>query len=120
MADGTDPETELELTTPENEWSQVGAQLLWAPVDPIHGNKFTFDASALLIATNSDSTDSHVLAVSSQPDPQTGRYGDIEVDIEPGEFRIFQFKARGWKDSLGFVVLPAGQSDQLMVAVVAQ
>src|SRR3954454_127924 len=119
---GTDPETELEVTTPESVWSQIGTELVWAPIDSVHGNKFTFDAGALLIVTNNGGTggtDPHTFQVLSQPDTQTGRYGDIDIDIAAGEFRIFHFQARGWKDDVGYVVIPAGQSEELMVAIVA-
>jgi hypothetical protein len=115
---GTDPETVLVVTIPESAWSQVGADVTWTNIDTTHGNKFTFDACAILIVTNTGGS-THSFAVSSQPDLSTGRYGDINESITAGEYRVFQFQARGWKDELGYIVIPAGQSASLKVAIIA-
>ncbi len=118
MAD-TDPETEIEINTPASTWSQEGVVLEWQHLDPAYGNKFTFSAGALLVVGNDGGTGPLNFQVTSQPDPATGRTGDINVDVEANEFRCFRFTSRGWTDELGYVLIPPGLSENLIVAIIA-
>lgn len=59
--------------------------------------------------------------VESQPHPDTGRRGDIDVEIEPGEMRIFRLTKSGWADSEGYINIPLNSGtgvENLYVGVV--
>jgi hypothetical protein len=118
MSTGTDPETEIEVTIPSDFWSQIGEELLIHQLDHLHGNKILMTNDMLVIAFNNGSTSPHSLVISSQPDSETGRQGDIDVEIETGEFRVFRLMKRGWADSEGYLLFPAGQSEHLYIGVV--
>ena len=118
----TDDQTEIEVTTPGDFWSQTGAELPLQPLDPAFGNKILLSNDILVIALNNagGTTGTSPLSIqfTSQPDTETGRNGDINEELEAGEIRVFRFTKRGWADSEGYLILPAGQSDDILVGVV--
>jgi hypothetical protein len=118
----TDDQTEIVATTPPSYWSQTGEQLLLQSLDPVNGNKILMPNDMLVYVVNNSgvTTGTSPLSIkfTSQPDSETGRSGDIDEDLEPGDVRIFRFTKRGWADSEGYLILPAGQSEDILVGAV--
>ena len=109
-------ETELTVTTAEGLWSQSGVAITIAALDNTNGNKFAVIDNTLVIVRNTDAGPQNV-QFTSQPDPETGRTGNINQTLAAGETRFFRFATSGWANS-GFVLMPSGQSANLLVGVV--
>ena len=81
----------------------------WTAADVANGNKFTWEAGAILLARNTSADTDYYLTLTSQTDPKTGRVKHItQEDIPFGATRMVPALARdGWANESGEVLLQA-------------
>lgn len=96
------PATTLTKTTAPSVWSTTGQAVTMAAADVANGNDFVAAGEMVLIAYNSDASNPYTVTVTSQPDAEAGRSGDVAaVSLAANEIRVFLLTADGWADANG-------------------
>lgn len=108
--------TTLTAQTIPGAYSTTGLVVTQHDADAADGNDVAGDDSLFILVRNSGAS-SRTFTITSQPDPITGRTGDIDVTIAAGELRMFRVQKSGWADPTTGKIDFAGAHAELKISV---
>lgn len=104
------PATSLTADSVPGRYSQTGQVLTETAIDVANGNE-VLAADTLMIIVRNAGASSRTFTITSQPDPVTGRTGDVSQAIAAGEERLFCLTKSGWMGTNGKVSFGGNHAD---------
>ena len=110
------PPTILNAQTIPGPYSTTGLVLTLHDADAVDGNEVAAEDSLFILVHNAGAS-SRTFAVTSQPDPVTGRLGNISVAMAAGERRLFRLQKNGWAHPTTGRISFSGKHADLKISV---
>lgn len=99
------PPTALVPVQADNAYSTTGYALPMVAADSANGNTIAVSTGTYLLFVRNTSGSDRALTITSQPDPRTGRLGNVSMNISGNAFRVYRLAQAGWADTDGLISL---------------
>jgi hypothetical protein len=101
-------------STPAMLFNQAG--MVFQAADPHYGNCFLASNKDYLHIYNSSSSQVRTVIVRSYPEPNFGRVGDVNAQVQPGQFMVFgPIVKLGWMWPDGNIYVDAQTADLMLL-----
>lgn len=103
--------TVLTISTAPGAYAQAGVALTMAAADVANKNQWVATGKDLVVAHNTGAS-AYTVTITSVPDPQYGRTGDVTNDSIPaGEYRVYgPFPKVGWVQTDTYIRIEASNA----------